>query len=57
MTRTIDIEIMSEILDEMVRSAVLVKERTVDANHVLIAMTARLVTLMRRSFVKEAGEE
>lgn len=51
---SIDIETMSEMLDEMVRSAALVKERTVTANHVLVALTARLVTLARRNIKSDA---
>jgi DNA polymerase-3 subunit gamma/tau len=44
-----DIVVMSEMLDEMVKSTVLVKERTVDAGRVLTALTARLVTMKNKS--------
>ncbi len=45
----ISIELMSFMLDEMVKSASLMKEFTVDANHVLVAMTARLVTRVKNA--------
>jgi len=44
-----DLEIMSNMLDEMVKSMVLIKERTVDSNRVLTALTARIVTMKNRS--------
>jgi hypothetical protein len=50
---TIPIEMMSELLDEMLKSLVLAKERTVDANHVLVALTARLVSIVRRNAKSE----
>lgn len=50
---TIPVEVMSDILDEMVKSLVLVKERSVDANHVLVALTARLVTTIKRNAQSE----
>jgi hypothetical protein len=50
---TISVEVMSEILDEMLKSLVLAKERTVDANHVLVALTARLVSIVRRNAKSE----
>jgi hypothetical protein len=41
---------MSFMLDEMVKSASLVKEYSgVDGSHVLVAMTARLVTQVRNA--------
>jgi hypothetical protein len=46
---SIPVEVMSEVLDEMLKSLVLAKERTVDANHVLVALTARLVTIIKRN--------
>jgi DNA polymerase-3 subunit gamma/tau len=49
----IPVEVMSEILDEMLKSLVLAKERTVDANHVLVALTARLVSIVRRNVQSE----
>ena len=45
----ISIEMMSFMLDEMVKSASLMKEYTVDANHVLVALTARLVTQVKNA--------
>lgn len=42
-----DVEAMSRMLDEMVKSASLIKSYTADANHVLVALTARLVTMSR----------
>jgi len=50
--QSISTEMMSGMLDEMVKSAVLMKQYTIDANHVLVALTARLVTQ-----VKNAQEE
>lgn len=50
---SIPVEVMSEILDEMLKSLVLAKERTVDANHVLVALTARLVTIIKRNAQSE----
>jgi septum formation topological specificity factor MinE len=50
---TIPIEMMSELLDERLKSLVLAKERTVDANHVLVALTARLVSIVRRNAKSE----
>jgi hypothetical protein len=46
---SISIELMSFMLDEMVKSASLVKERLIDSNHVLVALTARLVTQVRNA--------
>jgi DNA polymerase III subunit gamma/tau len=51
--QSMSIELMSFILDEMVKSASLVKEYTVDASHVLVAMTARLVTQVKNAQVNE----
>jgi hypothetical protein len=45
----LDVEVMADILDEMVKSVKLVKERTVEGNHVLVALTARLVTTVRKN--------
>jgi DNA polymerase III subunit gamma/tau len=42
---TMTIETMSQMLDEMVKAAALAKEYTVKENHVLNALTARLVTM------------
>jgi DNA polymerase-3 subunit gamma/tau len=50
---SIPVEVMSDILDEMLKSLVLAKERTVDANHVLVALTARLVSIVRRNVQSE----
>jgi DNA polymerase-3 subunit gamma/tau len=50
---SIPVEVMSEVLDEMLKSLVLAKERTVDANHVLVALTARLVTIIKRNAQSE----
>lgn len=48
--KIVSIELMSFMLDEMVKSAFLVKEhRAIDANHVLVAMTARLVTQVKNA--------
>ncbi len=47
--QTIDVEVMSRMLDEMVKSAALAKEYTVAGEHVLIALTARLVTMSREA--------
>ena len=47
--KTISIELMSSLLDEMVKSTSLVRNRIVDANHVLVALTARLVTMVRNA--------
>lgn len=44
-----DIILMSEMLDEMLKSLALVKERTVDAGRILNALTARLVTMRVKS--------
>jgi DNA polymerase III subunit gamma/tau len=47
---SISIELLSLMLDEMVKSASLVKEHSsIDASHVLVAMTARLVTQVRNA--------
>ncbi len=46
---SISIELMSFMLDEMVKSASLVKEYAVEPNHVLVAMTARLVTQVKNA--------
>jgi hypothetical protein len=45
----ISIELMSYMLDEMVKSASLVKEYVIDGNHVLVALTARLVTQVKNA--------
>lgn len=50
---TIAVEVMADILDEMVKSISLVKERTVEGNHVLVAMTARIVTIVKRHKPRE----
>jgi len=46
---SISIELMSFMLDEMVKSASLVKEYVIDGNHVLVALTARLVTQVKNA--------
>jgi len=51
--QSISIELMSGILDEMVKSASLVKEYTIDSSHILVALTARLVTQVRNAQAKE----
>lgn len=40
-----DLGLMADMLDEMVKSTALVRERTVDPGRVLTALTARLVTM------------
>ena len=48
--QSISTPLMSFMLDEMVKSASLVKEHSgVDGNHVLVAMTARLVTKVKNA--------
>ena len=50
-----DVMLMSDILDELVRSASLVSQYTVDAKHILVSLTARIVTMTNR--VKETPQE
>lgn len=46
---TINIGLLSKMLDEMVKSAALVKSHTADDSHVLVALTARLVTMTQEA--------
>lgn len=50
---TVPVEVMSDILDEMLKSLVLVNERTADAQIILTALTARLVTIIKRNAQSE----
>ena len=52
-----DVMIMSDMLDEMVKSAALVGQYTVDAKHVLLALTTRLVTMMKRTTQESNDQE
>lgn len=50
---TLDVELLSDMLDEMIKSLELLKTYTVDPNHVLTSLTTRLVTMQRRSATLE----
>jgi DNA polymerase-3 subunit gamma/tau len=52
-----DIILMSEMLDEMLKSTAMVKERTVDAGCILTALTARLVTMRIKSKGSDADPQ